>query len=190
MKEADAEWHIETFTQEKKHIADFLIEFMALASKAQTDDQHVIFLLKKNINREIVRAIIAYLPTQAPKSLEQWKVAITAVGQGYEWTNIRYDYRTSSGITYGGMGKPMEIEQQQNNGQGCKPKCYNCNKYGHIAKDCQQPKREKKPQGCFKCGKEGHIAIGCRAPQQMKTRSSQQEDSDNEEQKGFVKGLK
>jgi len=58
-----------------------------------------------------------------------------------------------------------------------------------MAKDCQQPKKEKKPQECFKCGKEGYIVIGCRAPQQMKTRSLQQEDSDNEEQKGFVKGL-
>ena len=161
---------------------------MALASKAQTDDQHVIFLLKKNINREIIRAIMAYLPTQAPKSLEQWKVAITAVGQGYEWTNICYDYRTGSEIIYEGMGKPMEIGQQQNNGQGRKPKCYNYNKFGHMAKDCQQPKKEKKPQGCFKCSKEGHIAIGCRASQQMKTRSSQKEDSDNEEQKGFVEG--
>ena len=83
-KETNTEWHIETFTQEKKHIANFLIEFIALASKAQTDNQHAIFLLKKNVNREIIRAIIAYLPTQAPKSLEQWKVAITAVGQGYE----------------------------------------------------------------------------------------------------------
>jgi len=34
---------------------------MTLASKAQTNDQHAIFLLKKNVNREIIRAIIAYL---------------------------------------------------------------------------------------------------------------------------------
>jgi len=93
-------------------------------------------LLKKNVNREIIRAIMAYPPIQAPKSLEQWKVAITAVGQGYEWTNIRYDYRTGSGITYEGMGKLMEIEQQQNNGQGRKLKYYNCNKFEHMAKDC------------------------------------------------------
>jgi len=33
-KEADVEWHIKTFIQGKKHIADFLIKFMALASKA------------------------------------------------------------------------------------------------------------------------------------------------------------
>jgi len=71
MKEADAEWHIKTFTQDRKYIADFLIEFMALASKAQIDDQHAIFLPKKNINQEIIRAIMAYLPTQALKSLEQ-----------------------------------------------------------------------------------------------------------------------
>jgi len=61
MKEANAEWHIEIFTQGRKHITDFLIKFMALASKAQTDDQHAIFLLKKNINREIIRAIMVYL---------------------------------------------------------------------------------------------------------------------------------
>jgi len=58
---------------------------------------------------------MAYLPTQAPKSLEQWKVAITGVKQRYKWTNICYDYRTGSEITYRGIGKPMEIERQQNN---------------------------------------------------------------------------
>ena len=70
IKEADVEQHIKTFIQGKKHITDFFIEFMALVSKVLTDNQHVIFLLKKNINKKIIRAIIAYLPTQAPKSLE------------------------------------------------------------------------------------------------------------------------
>ena len=69
---------------DRKHIANFLIEFMALVAKAQTDNQHAIFLLKRNVNREIIRAILAYLPKEAPQTLEQWKVAITAVGQGYE----------------------------------------------------------------------------------------------------------
>ena len=48
-KVADAEWKIEMFRQGKKHIADFMIEFKALVMKAETDDMHVIFLLKKNI---------------------------------------------------------------------------------------------------------------------------------------------
>jgi len=41
-------------------------------------------------------------------------VAITAVEQGYEWTNIHYNYRIGSGITNRGMGKPIEIGRQRN----------------------------------------------------------------------------
>ena len=47
-KVADAEWKIETFKQGKQNMADFIIEFEALAMKADTDELHAIFLLKKN----------------------------------------------------------------------------------------------------------------------------------------------
>ena len=49
MKAADAEWKIETFKQGKKNTVDFMIEFEVLVMKADTDDLHAIFLLKKNI---------------------------------------------------------------------------------------------------------------------------------------------
>ena len=48
-KAADTEWKIETFKQDRKHIADFMIEFETLAMKAETDKLYAIFLLKKNI---------------------------------------------------------------------------------------------------------------------------------------------
>jgi len=48
-KATDAEWKIETFQQGKKNTADFMIEFKALAMKADTDELHTIFLLKKNV---------------------------------------------------------------------------------------------------------------------------------------------
>ena len=48
-KVADAEWTIETFKQGKRNTADFMIEFEALATKADTDELHAIFLLKKNV---------------------------------------------------------------------------------------------------------------------------------------------
>ena len=48
-KAADAEWKIKTFKQGKRNTADFMIEFEALATKADTDELHAIFLLKKNI---------------------------------------------------------------------------------------------------------------------------------------------
>lgn len=40
-------------------------------------------------------------------------------------------------------------------------RCYNCNKLGHLATDCRQPKREK--GSCFNCGEMGHIAKDCSA---------------------------
>ena len=48
-KATNTEWKIEIFKQGKKNTADFIIEFEVLAIKADTDDLHAIFLLKKNI---------------------------------------------------------------------------------------------------------------------------------------------
>jgi len=48
-KAADTEWKIETFKQGKRNTADFMIEFEVLAMKADTDELHAIFLLKKNV---------------------------------------------------------------------------------------------------------------------------------------------
>jgi len=46
-----------------------------------------------------------------PETLKEWKVAITSVGQGYESTKGRHDYKTGTGTTYGGRGQPMTISK-------------------------------------------------------------------------------
>jgi len=48
-KVADAKWRIEFFKQGKQNTTNFIIEFEALAIKADTNELHIIFLLKKNI---------------------------------------------------------------------------------------------------------------------------------------------
>ena len=85
-KAVDAEWKIEMFKQGKKNTADFMIEFEALATKADTDELHAIFLLKKNVQQDIIKTILGYPPIAMPKTLKEWKVVITSVGQGYEST--------------------------------------------------------------------------------------------------------
>jgi len=70
-KVADAEWRIESFKQEKKNTVDFMIEFKALAMKADTDELHTIFLLKKNVQQDIIKTILGYLPIAALKSLKE-----------------------------------------------------------------------------------------------------------------------
>jgi len=102
MKVADAKWKIETFKQGKKNTVDFMIKFDALAMKADTDKLYAIFLLKKNVQPDIIKTILGYLPIAAPESLKEWKMAITSVGQGYESTEGCHSYKTSTGTTYGG----------------------------------------------------------------------------------------
>jgi len=85
-KVADVKWKIETFKQGKKNTADLIIKFDTLAMKADTDELHTIFLLKKNVQQDIIKTILGYLPIAMPESLKEWKVAITSVGQRYEST--------------------------------------------------------------------------------------------------------
>ena len=49
-------------------------------------------------------------------------------------------------------------------------KCFRCNKYGHIAKECSEnDESEKQDQQnqemfCFRCKKKGHLANNCPKP--------------------------
>ena len=189
-KAADAEWKIKTFKQGKKDTVDFMIEFEALAMKTDTDELHAIFLLKKNVRHDIIKMILGYPPIAMPKTLKEWKVAIISVEQGYESTEGRQDYKTSTGTTYGGRGQPMDIGKSNDNFKDGKPKCFNCNKYGHIAKEYRAKKKERDTQTCFKCDKKGHIAKNCKGKQTMKMRKVQEElDKEDKEEKSFGEDL-
>nr|AJG43160.1 gag protein [Human immunodeficiency virus 1] len=51
------------------------------------------------------------------------------------------------------------ITMQRGNFKGPRkiPKCFNCGKEGHIARNCRAPRKK----GCWKCGKEGHQMKDC-----------------------------
>ena len=104
MKAADAKWKIESFKQGKWNTTDFMIKFEALAMKADTDELHAIFLLKKNVRQDIIKMILGYLPIAVLETLKEWKVVITLVGQGYESIEGQNNYKMSIGVTYGGWG--------------------------------------------------------------------------------------
>jgi len=80
--------------------------------------------------------ILEYPPIAIPESLKKWKVAITSVRQGYEFTEGCHDYKTSTRTTYGGREQLMDIGKFNKNFKDGKPKCFNCNKYGYMAKEC------------------------------------------------------
>ena len=166
IKAANAKQKIKSFKQEKKNTADFIIKFEALAMKANIDELYIIFLLKKNIQHNIIKTILEYLLIAVPETLKEWKVAIMSVEQGYGSTKGQHNYKTGTGITYRGRGQPMDIGKS-NNKDG-KPKCFNCNKYRHMAKKCQLKKKEHETRKCFKCEKEEYIAKDYKETQFMK----------------------
>jgi len=142
-KTADAKWRIETFRQEKKHIANFIIEFEALVMKAEIDDIYTIFLLKKNVRDNIVKITLGYLLMVALELLKEWKVVIILVKQEYESTEGRQDYRIKLETIYEGKVLPMEIGKE-NCDKGRKFKCFNCNIYRYIARNCRKPKKKRR----------------------------------------------
>jgi len=76
----------------------------------------------------------------------------------------------------------MDIRKSNDNFKDGKPKCFNCNKYGHIAKECQSKKKERETRKYFKCKKEEHIAKDCKGTQLIK-KQQVQERSDNKDEK-------
>ena len=71
MKAADAKWKIKSFKQGKKNTVDFMIEFNILAMKVDIDELHAIFLLKKNIQPDIIKTILGYPPIAVPETLKK-----------------------------------------------------------------------------------------------------------------------
>ena len=115
-------------------------------------------------------------------------MAIIFIEQGYESTEGQHDYKTSTGTTYRGRGQPMDIGKSNDNFKDGKPKCFNCNKYRHMVKECRVEKKKRETQMCFKCDKKRHIARDCKGKQTIKKRKIQEEsdDKDNKkEEQGF-----
>ena len=87
-KVVDTEWRIRSFKQEKKNIADFIIEFEILVMKANTDKLYAIFLLKKNVWQNIIDiGIPAHCGTRITQGVK---------GSNYlSWTRIQIYRRTT-----------------------------------------------------------------------------------------------
>ena len=103
--------------------------------KADIDELYVIFLLKKNVQPNIIKIILGYPPIVALETFKEWKVVITSVRQRYEFIEGWHDYKIGTGTIYGGQGLPIDIRKSKYNFKNRKPKCFSCNICEHIVKN-------------------------------------------------------
>ena len=102
----------------------------------------MIFLLKKNVRTDIIKIILGYLPIAVLETLQEWKVTIILVKQGYESIESWHDYKMGIEITYKERGIQIDIRKSKDNfDKNNKLRYFNCNIYKYIAKECQIPKR-------------------------------------------------
>ena len=91
-------------------------------------------------------------------------------------------------MTYKGRDVSIDIGKTRNNfDKDGRPKCFNCNIYKHIAKDCRKPKKEQDARKCYKYEKIEHITRNCKLGQRMKNQGVQEEpDIENrDKEQGF-----
>jgi len=122
-------------------------------------------------------------------------VAIISVRQGYESTENQNDYKTSTRTTFEGQGVPMDIGKARDSfDENRRPRCFNCNAYGYMVRECRKPKKDKEMIKCYKCDKIRYLAKNCRSKQKMKIRRIQEEadeldEEEDNKKKDFVEGL-
>jgi len=108
----------------------------------------------------------------------------------------QHDYKTSTGTTFEGQEVSMDIWKARDSFyENGRPRCFNCNVYRHMVRECRKPKKEKEMRKYYKCDKVGHLAKDCRSKQTMKIRRNQDEadksdKEENDKKKGFVEDLK
>ena len=172
-REQKAQHEIHTYTQKKETVQTYIDQFENLKTLSKISDDTALYLFRRGINPGVLNRIYASDATE-PATYKELVDKARKIGlnldivrgfqQAASGTSTtksssvpKGDTKTSTGTTYGGSGKPMEIDRTG-------PKCYNCNLMGHMARECKKPKREK--GACFECGKQGHVVKDC--PQKKK----------------------
>ncbi|GJU64162.1 putative reverse transcriptase domain-containing protein [Tanacetum coccineum] len=127
------------------------------------------------------------------------KTRTTTIKQNQKGKN-GWNYTAGSGDkkSYGGS-RPLCPKCNYHHDGPCAPKCYKCNKYGHIARDCrgtgnanninnQKGTGSGQKPTCFECGAQGHFKKECPRLKNNKGNRGNQAGNDRAPAKVYVVG--
>jgi len=133
----------------RQRVDEFLTAFESLKIESDCPDAYARDLLERGVQRQVLQQV--YLLSKARSTYAELSTSVRTVGRAQELFLIntqgsaRY-YQGNGSSSYGvmpGAGAPMDIGavQQQNQQQSKGLQCYNCQGFGHITRECSQPRR-------------------------------------------------
>ena len=162
--QTSSEWakqELRKLKQGGSRIDDFMAKFVSLKVQGKVSDDFGCALLEQAVKPELLREVLL---TNTDISIwEDFVEQTMKVGRNLEWLHILrgggYGYQRSYGGgarfsaagTQPGAGAPMDIgaaRQGQPQQRAGNPQCYNCQQFGHIARNCRNKKvpRGQAPQ--------------------------------------------
>jgi len=136
----------------RQHIDDFLAQFEALKVQSRCVDEYAKDLLERAVQRKILEQV--YVQAMQRDTFGQLSHSVRDVGRAQELflinTQSQSPARYFQGQNYSSSsasasGTPMDIgaadASSQQRGKG--PQCYNCQLFGHIARECTKPRRPR-----------------------------------------------
>lgn len=131
------------------------------------------FLQEHSVSRLLICQFVNGLPTEVASMVRALCTEKSTISEVVDLAkSIIANQRASGGDSY--LGAAAAINKQLPR----KQRCYQCSGFGHIAKDCTEPRRKGKYY-CVRCRSDGHSARFCNAPAPV-FESNQSENSNRE----------
>jgi len=139
----------------RQRVDEFLATFESLRIESNCPDAYARDLLERGVQRQVLQQV--YLLGKARSTYVELSASVRTVGRAQELFLINtqgtphYYQQGGGSSSYGvtpGAGAPMDIgaAQQQNQQRSKGLQCYNCQGFGHIARECSQPRRPRRGQ--------------------------------------------
>ena len=125
------------YKQGRTPIDNYLAKRM-LYFQSKIDNAFGVYLLEQNISKQIIEEV--FRQNKWSSTVDPMLTAIQAVGKQIEAFELLCG-KTSERPEWSNQGVTIDTAQRRG-----KPRCFNCQAEGHLAKDCKKPKNQ-----CPKC---------------------------------------
>ena len=153
-------------------IEDFMNKFVSLKHQGNVSDDFACALLEQAIRPELLREVL--LTNCDLSDWDDFSQCVLKVGRNLErlriirggytpnYSNPAGGSRLSATGTQPGADAPMNISAAQQQQRAGNPQCYNCQQFGHIARNCRNKKvpRGQTPQTARVAEIPAHQAAG------------------------------